>query len=245
MAPRSRLSLAVAVFAIILLSPSESSAKGIILITCGETVKYFGTVSQQFKIQLWDTSSVGYRYNYVGVFWLDFWTYDGTYCVYGRESYTPITQQKAAELLGKNESELPIPFLYHVPLGWLIFGPLIVIGIIISITKKKENAGATGDTGMSLPFEDVRYQQALALVHEKNAARPSPTVPAATDKKEGENASAEEKIDEHFVAAMEGIDHLAAAGVPRDEARRNLLMMWVLTRKNLPSGGGEEGAGHS
>jgi hypothetical protein len=60
-----------------LLSPSAASAKGIVLITWGETISHVGDASPQAR-QMLGTRQVGYKYGYFGVFWLDLWTHGGT-----------------------------------------------------------------------------------------------------------------------------------------------------------------------
>lgn len=118
------------VLAAVALSPGQASAKrGIVLITTGETITHVGDVSGSSKLPA-NVNKVGYRYNYYGIFWIDFWTSDGTYCVYEGEQSRSITPSEAALLLGKKESDLSRPFLYRYPLGLLIVGGLAVLGIL-------------------------------------------------------------------------------------------------------------------
>ena len=84
-----------------------------------------GRIDRQQPLQLLN-GQVGYKYGYWGVFWIDLWTHDGTYCLYEGDRYKPIEPAEAARLLGKSEGELSKPFLYRVPLGWFLFPPLLV-----------------------------------------------------------------------------------------------------------------------
>jgi hypothetical protein len=120
-------------FALALFSPSEASAK-FVLITSGETITHIGDVTPQTKMGPAGVK-VGYKYNYYGVFWIDLWTSGGTYCVYEDKKYGPISSAEAAQLLGKSESDLSSPFLYRFPLGWLILGPLILIAAMVKIAS--------------------------------------------------------------------------------------------------------------
>src|SRR5262245_22464224 len=121
--------LAGGVVALALLSPTTASAKGIVIVTWGETITPAGTATAQVK-HSHASRNVGYKWGYFGVFWIDLWTHEGTYCVYSGDRYSPISSAEAARLLGKNESDLTTPFLYRWPLGWLIIGPLIVLIVI-------------------------------------------------------------------------------------------------------------------
>ena len=94
-------------------NPGPACAKGIILITRGETINEVGKITNPGQLQLGGTVSVGYKYSYFGVFWLDLWTWGGEYCVYDGDRYAPIQPAQAAELLGKPERSLGAPFLYR------------------------------------------------------------------------------------------------------------------------------------
>src|SRR5437016_2616231 len=102
------------------LGPGRASAKGIILITHGDTINKVGDIrNPELRQQLAATGknlAVGFKYSYFGIFWLDLWTWGGEYCVFEDKNYGPITAAQAAELMGVKESELGKPFLYRFPL---------------------------------------------------------------------------------------------------------------------------------
>ena len=120
-----------------LLSPGIASAKrGIVLITRGETITPLGTASVKGPNPN-GVVSVGYKYEYFGVFWVDFWTWDGTHCVYEGDRYAPITAAQAAEFMGVPESSMSPPIMYRIPLGWMIIGGLLLAWVAYLFLKKR------------------------------------------------------------------------------------------------------------
>ena len=197
-----------------LFSPPDANAKGIILITHGETIDHIGDVPAGIE-KSQGINKVGYKYGYWGVFWINLWTHSGTYCIYEGDRYSPIPAAEAARLLRMRQADLGAPFLYNVPLGWMLIGPLIVVGLVMNIHEKRKV------DPISRLFQDHRYQKALEIVaaeYDKQAAEATPATGP-----EGQ-AGAGEKKD--FQAAFEvGIKYLTGIGIPREEAERNLSTM--------------------
>jgi hypothetical protein len=207
-----------AVFALALLSPAGASAKGIVFITWGDTITHVGNATNPAKLP---TTQVGYKYGHFGIFWIDLCTYSGTFCVYEGNRYNPITRAEAAQLLGMNETDLATPFLYRVPLGWMILGPVIAIWIVVALVRKDRRVD------VAALFRDARYQQALAILNDEYAARttPEPTGP------DGQTPSGTGDADPFHAAFQAGVEHLVNEGVARPEAERNLgLMVQVLSQ---------------
>src|SRR5436305_621679 len=128
---------AAAVAALALWSqPSSAHAKGIILITHGDSVSHLGDVAAEYRAADLPATAVGYKYSYFGVFWLDLWTWGGTYCLYKDKSYWELTPAQAAQLLKKSEADLGKPFLYHVPLGLVALIGVVVYLIVLSVIHK-------------------------------------------------------------------------------------------------------------
>src|SRR5262249_61358690 len=89
-------------------SPTRASAKGIILITHGDTVKEYGPIVDR-EGKAWAAAqtgrtdlTVGFAYDYFGVFWIDLWTWGGKYVVYSDKQGWEIPEETAAKLLGKS-----------------------------------------------------------------------------------------------------------------------------------------------
>jgi hypothetical protein len=205
---------AIALVGCALLSPAQARA-GVILITWGDSISHVGDVSPQNKPGL-PVAKVGYKYGYWGVFWLDLWTHSGTYCVYEGNRYNALTPAEAARLLGKSESDLSTPFLYKVPLGWMIFGPLLLFGILAAVLAEKKS-----DSDLKQLLNDPRYQEAFAKLHEQLAKQPATAPPP-----EGAGPQEDPSPNTGFRAAFEaGVQHLIAQGIPREEAERNLAQV--------------------
>jgi hypothetical protein len=137
---------------------AHSEAKAGIIITWGETISPIG-VSRPQDNPTHQRVYVGFKYKYSGVFWLDLWTSDGTYCIYEGKKYYPIPAAEAARLISIPESELTKPFLYQVPLGWLVLGVPIAGFIALfaracaldrkAIRKRHANELTQGHTNLS------------------------------------------------------------------------------------------------
>jgi hypothetical protein len=148
---------------VLLVSLSAADASGAI-INWGDTVSHLGEVSNQHKLEVQAAHgadvAVGYHYKYWGLFWVDFWTSSGEYCLYRGESYRPLSPAEAAELLGKPEDELSKPFLYRFPLGWLLLTAVLVIVVLrMSLAKPLKDK-------INPSPRDFRYLKALAIMAE-------------------------------------------------------------------------------
>ena len=206
-----------------LLSPAPVKAVAI-LITHGDSIAHIGDLPPQIR-QNGGPSKVGYKYSYWGVFWINLWTWGGEYCVYDGDRYAPIQSAQAAELLGKPERSLGVPFLYRVPLGWLIFGPLILLGILAAVYEGRKT------NELQKLFKDPKYLKAMEIMQEqyaKQAAPPANADPAAPpEQTPPEQVQPEkEQPEANSHAALEAaVRHLEGEGVPREEAERNLQRM--------------------
>lgn len=130
--------LAGAIFA----APQAAEAK--FLLTTGDEIHDFGEVAAKSPNGE-PTLKVGYIYEYYGLFWINFWTSGGQYCVYRteEEGYMPVPKEMAEGMLGR---ELSKPFWYRFPAGWLILaigGVLFIAGALIGKAKgeHEESAG--------------------------------------------------------------------------------------------------------
>jgi hypothetical protein len=182
--------------------------------TSGETISHIGDVSARDRQNV-EAHKVGFKYEYWGIFWINLWTWNGEYCIYEGDRFSPIQRSEAARLLGKTENELGAPFLYHFPLGWFIFGPLIVIGIIASRMEKAKRRG-------NVPlFEDPNYRKALEIVRDKMV-----NPPAGNTAPEGNEGNPTPAAESRFQTSFEaGVQFLLSVGIPRDDAELNLATM--------------------
>ncbi|MDC0721344.1 hypothetical protein [Nannocystis bainbridge] len=124
MRPLLSVSLPALALAGVALTATEAHAKGLVLITTGESVLHYDDLTGEAKAFAAETTGhevqVGYLYSHFGVFWLDLWTWDGKYCLYQGDNVWELTPDDAAGLLGVKVDELGKPLLYHAPLGLLI-----------------------------------------------------------------------------------------------------------------------------
>lgn len=144
-----------AALAYLVLAPSQADAK-ILLITSGDTFTHFGKVQipsngsgispKTAMVMRMPGVEVGYKWSYGGLFWIDFWTWGGEYCLYRGNEYESITPEEAALLLGQSSAP-GRPFLYKFPLGLLIIAGIVVLGVIGSLLGKKKEPEEKDDDG--------------------------------------------------------------------------------------------------
>ena len=161
---------AAAALACVFLAPSEAGAK-IMLITTGDTVTVLGKVQVQLppkpetppagkpkgksgKGQPAESPDMGldmaglevvYHWSYGGLFWIDFWTWGGEYCVMiGDKQAVVIPPELAAKLLGRTDPPSR-PFLYKFPLGLLILGGIAVLAVIGKVVGGRAEKAADAD----------------------------------------------------------------------------------------------------
>jgi hypothetical protein len=194
---------------VILLGPSAAEARGVI--TWGDTVSYVGEVSNQHKLGvqagLGTDVAVGYHYHYWGLFWIDFWTSDGEYCLYRGKSYWPLSPAEAAKLLGQSESDLGKPFLYRFPLGWLLLTAVMAIVVLrLALAKRLK------DKIKPLP-RDWRYQKALAIMSEQ------------AKRVEAGGGAAREGQATALSGFEVAVQYLTGQGISQAEAEQNLAQL--------------------
>jgi len=228
---------AAAVAALALWSrPSAAHAKGIILITRGDSISHLGDVAAELQVADLPATAVGYKYSYFGVFWLDLWTWGGTYCLYKDKTYWELTPAQAAQLLKKSEAELGKPFLYHVPLGLVILVVVVGGALVMKVFEKSP------EQKLDALLKEERYQKALEVFY-AHANAPLEPAPAAASEAitaappEGAAAptpTAEDQAQARLAAGFEAaVEYLAGQGVEREEAGRNLAAL--LTRAQAAS----------
>ncbi len=198
-----------------LLSPSRADARGgLLLITHGDRIGHVGDgPTQELK-----GSKVGYKYSYFGVFWVDLWTWGGSYCVYERTGFRPIQPPLAASLLGIKEDELSPPLLYRFPLGLLIGGSILglmaLVGLFQSMGARRQQKAADRAAEQ---MQDPNYRRAVEVMNEEYARLGQAAEGRESDPLGG--IDEKERIRSAFDA---GVHHLVQNGVDRAEAERDL-----------------------
>jgi hypothetical protein len=223
-----------------LAAPSAAEAKGLVIISRGDTIVELGAIKEAAPIKpapglpkLPDLK-VGYKYSYAGIFWLDIWTWDGEYCLFENKDYMPIDAETAAKMLGVATGDLKVPFWYRYPsLLWiliLLVGGFVLLAILGGILEAKENSLA------AKLLQESHYQQAVDV-----AMTPAPT-PASEGAEGPEGAEspapmtteeAAKAAEEHKAVAFEsGMKILLDSGVSEAVAKKNLTaLVNVATRK--------------
>ena len=123
---RRSLSLVLPALALatVTLSAEEAQAKGIMIITHGESVLHYADLAADVREAMHKETGhslqVGYLYSHFGIFWLDLWTWDGQYCLYEGDDVLRLTPEQVAEVMNTTPDQLGKPLLYTFPLGLLI-----------------------------------------------------------------------------------------------------------------------------
>ncbi len=215
------------------LAPSAAQAIPC-LITHGDTISHVGEGPREFEGKEVPATSVGFKYSHFGVFWMDLWTWGGTYCLYDGKRYWKLEPAEAARYLGKQESDLGPPFLYTFPLGLLILVPGVVLYYGVQLFHKPP------PNPVAEILRDERYAAAFALFHGQAGLEESP--PAAEAAAEGaiqadvpppappapeEEAVRQQKIAAAFEAA---VTSLTQQGIERAEAEEKLSLLLSATQ---------------
>jgi len=204
----------------ILLFPQEAAAKGIILITHGDSVSHLGEVAPQFKElvrkETGTDPEVGIVYSSFGVFSLDLWTWGGEYCLYKDKQVWKLPPEAAALLMNVSPSELGKPFTYRFPPGLMILIGIAVVAILVKVFKKRPQ-----DRVKEL-FEDARYQKALQIISEHCQREEAARNAKAAEPGGQEGAEKEPDGNAAFEAAIQS---LMSEGIPREEAEQNLALL--------------------
>src|SRR4051794_27338169 len=93
----------------------------------GEHIVHLGDGGDE-AARLYGVRNVGYKFTVVSLACFHLWTWGGTYCVYEpvldgnrlTDKYKEIPAAEAARLLRIPERELPVPFWYRFPPGYML-----------------------------------------------------------------------------------------------------------------------------
>lgn len=101
----------------------------------GMRIADVGEVQEKFRDELRALTPdqavprVGFVYDYHGLFYVDFWTSRGRYCLYSGERFAPVEDGIAAEMLGISQDDLSKPLLYRFP-----WGLSILVGFFLCVS---------------------------------------------------------------------------------------------------------------
>ena len=199
-----------------------------VLITRGDTVKHIADIpspAKELVVAMLQRDgngnrnvqpAVGFAYKYWGIFWIDFWTWDGRFCIYeDRTVYGEPPVAFLAGLLNVSEAELTPPFFYRFPPGLLIIAGFILLGVLCAVFKKSPIQR------QKALVEDVRYQRAVEIIaeelqKEENAAKTHAANP---------DAPATAETIPSLTPFDTAVEYLVREGIPRDEAQANLALI--------------------
>lgn len=219
--------LPLMVVAVLLLRPATAEARprGIVLITHGDTIQTVGEVSAESKAEVRQATGtnpqVGYCYSFFGIFWLDIWTWDGTYCLFEGDQCWVLDESDAEQIC---EGGVSKPILYTFPPGLMILVGLAAVLTVAAWRRKSRHKALAGRVNELL--DDPRYQQALEIIRQRaqqeEAAEETGQEPAETHE-----AASTTPDDGGFEEALR---HLTSRGITRQEAEQNLAtLLTVLT----------------
>jgi hypothetical protein len=212
---------------VLLLGASRSEAR-LMIFTSGTTVKPIGEVVNKEGGQGLKNMpaglGVGYCYNYAGLFWIEFWTWGGSYCLH-EPNRRPIriSREQAAALLDRDAETLEKPFAYKYPPGLLLVGGIVLLSIPFALRNR------SAERRMRALFADEYYRRALAIIDQHQA------------RQDASMAEWEELVQRARLAGQpeppkpapplfdagfeEAVLSLLREGIARDVAERNLRAM--------------------
>lgn len=124
--------LFVVILSVPFLVPVRAEAKGILFITYGESITDISDLPAEARKIINDPElHFGYRYSYIGLFWLDIWTWGGEFCLFKGNTYQSISQEDAAKLMPANL--IKKPFFYSYPFLLLLIMLSIAAVVLLGI----------------------------------------------------------------------------------------------------------------
>lgn len=191
------------------LAPGEAQAgRGVLLITSGDSITDVGElnpeVKEEIEQELGPGVKVGYYYEQFGLFFVEFWSWDGKFVLYKDDNYWELPEEAMTTAAGVSSlDELKVPWTYTIPPGIIVTVVLVIafVGWKLVAGGSDEDEDELEDMeGMSNAAGDPRYQAALAL-YGQHAQYPH---------------------EQRFEWAVQ---QLVQQGVPDHEARANLQQL--------------------
>ena len=133
----------VCALSLLAICPSVAEARGIMLVTYGETIKDRGELAAELKDVIEASTEkgvkMGYCYSYAGMFWIDVWTWGGAPCFYKDKRAWKLSDDDIASYGEVAPAQVKKPFFYRFPEGLLFLGSMVLL-IGISALRKPEAA---------------------------------------------------------------------------------------------------------
>jgi hypothetical protein len=108
---------------------TQADAKGIVLIVTGDDVHHIADIPDAGAE---GPAAVGYHYSRFGLFWVDFWRYDGEFIVYRDSQYAVISEEEANKLGASG-----VPWIYHFPPGLVLLGGVLELFLFASLPQRR------------------------------------------------------------------------------------------------------------
>lgn len=134
----TRIPILIAVIVFLLPSETQARARIPLLITYGEKMTPIADVPNDAPVKVeYPDAAVGYRYDHVGIFWMELWTWNGEFCVYSDDKSTAIIgmPEEISLATGIPESKITKPFFYSCP---PLLGTIVLLGVLAGLVKIME-----------------------------------------------------------------------------------------------------------
>ena len=182
-------------------SRSADARRGVIVFNHGDSIDHVADLDpearSEVESELGVPAAIGYKYSSFGLFWLDLWSWDGSYVLYHEDNYWEVREDVLAELAGvPSIDELGKPWGYRFPPGLVILVAAIIGGVVFLERKRRRQKRI-----------DAHYERAQELLRDDRYQ-------TAVDRMNG--------LDGDRITFEQAVDHLESEGVPRAEARRHL-----------------------
>jgi hypothetical protein len=207
----------------LLLAQSTADAK-IILITRGDTISHIGSIAPAQKLPdrtppgMPGNLSVGYKWSYFGLFWMDIWTWGGEYCLYEGKNFAPLTPEQAATLMGTTPDQLSRPFWYRFPLMLFLLGLGLALFLLMAIL------GGISEGRSKKRYDELMQEPAYADAL-KMATKKLPRDPEAPPEFSDSSDLTPEQAQHARDCFDRGVDHLVKSGIDENVARSNLRLL--------------------
>lgn len=215
----------------LLFQPADACAQHVHVVeTRGTRIGDVGQVQEQAAPEIWQAAGtpevprVGYHYRYSGLYYVDFWTSDGGYCVYHGDKYWKLSPEQAADLLGIRPDQLSKPWRYRVPVG-LVLVSIVIGGVVYMDCSNRLRNRRRGIRFRAL-VDDPRYQRAIRQLDEAAPEELAmPSRPPSCD--ELGSPAADPAASGNLLALRmnHAVNGLAAEGIERTLAMQNLTFL--------------------